>query len=209
MEKNVYYEATGGDVLAFCLDYRDRMTAQREVFFDYAKAKGAKGWVGGWGEFSGLLYDRDAERPKGLVAARRGTSDGETVWRPHGKSPDGKALRAEFAALGKEPRGHEFSTRFNIPSSLRYRKSETHHGSMALNAIFPDSAFIGWTGQDASLRFWVVLPDIDGAISDKTAEGFACEPPAWTIPDGLIRSSRARYELALAAQKVAEEEAAA
>lgn len=206
MKNNVFYEATHGDVLDFCIDYRERLIAAREVFQDYAKSKGAKGWTGAWGQFFGLLFDRESERPKGLVAAKRKTSDGYTVWRPHGKSPEGKVLRREFDDLGSEPRGHEFSDRFNIPQSLRYTKSPTNYGSMRLNAIFPDSAFVGWTGEGGDLRFWVVLPDIDGAIADQTAEGYTCEPASWELPDGLMLSSRARYDLAVAQAKVRDEE---
>jgi hypothetical protein len=206
MKNNVYYEAVAGEVLAFCFDYRERLIAKRDVFQEYAKSKGAKGWVGSWGDFFGLLYERDADRPKGLVAAKRKTNDGYTVWRPHGKSPEGKELRREFDDLGREPRGHEFCKRFNIPESLSYRKSEECYGTMALNAIFPDSAFIGWTGEGDDLRFWVVLPDVDGAIADKTAEGYTCDPASWTLPAGLILSSRARYDLAVAQAKVREEE---
>lgn len=208
---SIYYEALNGEPLAFCADYRLRLIAQREVFYAFAKSKGARGWVGGWGDLWGLVYDHDAERPKGLIADKRRTLDGETRWRPHGKSPEGKALSAEFAALGREPRGSEFSTRFDIPQQLSYADPNNpgHHGAMGLTAIFPESAFIGWTGSgDADLTFWVVLPDIDGIIAGKTAEGYVCAPNSWTLPDGLKRSSRARYDLALAAAKVAEEDAA-
>lgn len=206
MKNNVFYEAVAGDVLAFCTDFRARMIAQREVFQEYAASKGAKGWIGSWGQFFGLIYDRAAERPSGLVAAKRKTNDGHTVWRPHGKSPEGKALRREFDDLGSEPRGYEFSERFDIPQSLSYSKSGSYNGTMALHAIFPDSAFIGWTGVGDDLRYWVVLPDVDGAITDKTADGCTCEPSSWTVPDGLRLSSRARYDLAVAQAKVEEEE---
>lgn len=209
MDNNVFYKVTGGEPLAFCADYRERLIARRKVFHEYAKSKDAKGWTGAWGDFFGLLYDRDADRPKGLVAAKRKTKDGYTVWRPHGKSPEGKALSREFDELGREPRGHEFSERFNIPESLRYKKSEMNYGSMRLTAIFPDSAFIGWTGEGDAMTFWVVLPDIDGAIADKTAEGYTCDPAGWTVPEGIERSTRARYDLAVAMATVAEEEAKA
>lgn len=203
MSKPVYYRVTGGEPLAFCLEYRARRSAAHDRFADYSESKGGIGFVEWWGKLGGLLFAHNAEIPKGLVQHKRPASDGRAIWRPAGRGAEGKAFRAEFDALEPMPSGNEFAERFGIPRSLTYRKDERQWGSMVLTGIFPDTAFIAWVGDE----FFVVLPDIDAEIAGRVAEGYACEPSSWMLPEGLERSSRAHYELALAKQKVAEEEA--
>ena len=200
----VYYRVVSGEPLAFCLDYRARRSASHKRFAEYSESKGAIGFVDWWGALGGLIFERDADIPKGLIRHKRLAADGSTIWKPD-KRPAGKVLRAEFDALERLPSGNEFADRFGVPQSLKYLKSDQNYGMMRLNGIFPDTAFIAWVGEE----LFVVLPDIDAEIAAKVAEGYVCEPSEWKAPDGIIRSSRAHYELALARQKVAEEEATA
>lgn len=202
-----YYQVTGGEPLAFCRDFRERRTAKREEFMAFVEAKGAEGFVCGFGNLAGLIFARD-EAPAGWVVKSSGrTADGRRFFYPRKRSAEGKALLAEMEALGREPSPMEFADRFGVPGSLRYTKSATNYGMTTLNGVFPYTSFVAWT--DAGDSFWVVLPDIDAEVARYTGDGYVCEPTGWTPPEGLKRSSRARYDLAVAAAKVAEEEAAA
>jgi hypothetical protein len=193
--------------LAFCIDYRERCGAKRDVYSAYAESKGAKGWMGGLYGISGLIFGGDVAVPKGWKKERRRASDGTTWHSPHRATPEGKALLAEIAELGRMPYPDEFAERFGIPQSLSYRKDGDRHGMQRLVGAFPHTSFVGWVRDEGG--FWVVLPDVDTIIAEHTADGFVCEPSGWSLPDGLERSSRARYELALAQAKVADEERAA
>lgn len=205
MSRAVYYRVLGGEPLEFCRSFRDKRTAQREKFLDFAKSHAAIAFVEFWGELGGLVFGPNTDVPAGWRKHRRPTSDGNPLYVPSGRK-DGKAVREAIAALGREPSPDEFAKRFGIPHSLTYRKSAESWGAMRLTAIFPYTTFIAWVDDGDS--FWLVLPDIDEEIRSKIEEGYACEPSGWTAPDGIERSTRAHYELAVAAAKVAELEAA-
>lgn len=197
----VYYRAVLGDVLAFCLEYRERRAAGHKRFADYSASKGGIGFVDYWGSLGGLIFEDDQPQGEGWTASRRAASDGRKIYQPSKRGAAGKALRAEFDALEPLPSNNEFAKRFGVPMGLSYSKGEHQHGSMMLSAVFPDASFVAWVGDE----FFVVLPDVVGAIERKTSEGYECEPAEWSPPEGLEPSSRARYELALAAAKVAAE----
>ncbi len=201
---SVFYRVTGGDPMEFCRDFRECRTKVREEWAAFSKSQGAVGFVENWGFVAGLIFPQDAEIPKGWKAGKRKASDGSIIHFPAKRGEDGKVARAALDALPREPLNTEFADRFGVPSSLTYRKGEGNWGTMALNGIFPYASFIAWVGDE----FFVVLPDIDAEIADKVSQGYSCEPESWTPPQGIERSSRAHYDLALAKQKVAQEEAA-
>lgn len=200
----VFYRVTGGEPLAFCLDFRERRAAVREQWHSFSEAQGAGGFVERWGFLVGLIFPYDAEIPAGWKAEKRKASDGSTIHSPAKRGDDGKAAKALIDALPREPLNTEFSDRFGIPGHLTYRKSENNWGSMVLNGVFPYTSFVAW----AEDEFFVILPDIDAVIAEKVADGYKCEPESWAPPLGIERSSRAHYDLAVAKKRVAEEDAA-
>lgn len=203
----VFYEVLPGtEAYEFCHDYHRLFMAKRAEYVAYAESKGADGWVGGsiFG-LTGLMFRHGVEIPDGLRKSRRKTSSGDVFYIPGVRTAAGKALKAEFEALGQPPSSDTFCDRFGIPRGLRYRKSGQEYGSIHLTSGGFSTAQIIWPQAG---RYWVVLPDIDAEIAQYRERGCTVKPDGWTLPDGLKKSSRARWELALAAAKVAEEEAA-
>lgn len=202
----VFYRAVSGEPLAFCQDFRDRRMAVSEKWFAFVEAKGAKGFVEGFGNRPfGLIFEHGTTIPEGFVKHRSPSADGSTIWRPTLRTKPGKALCAEFAALAPSPNNNEFAERFGVPRTLTYRKGEDCWGSQVLNGHFPYTSFVGWVGDE----FFVKLPDVAAVIAERVAEGYTCEPASWEPPTGLERSSLAQYKLALAKQEVVEEAAEA
>lgn len=199
----VYYRVTGGEPLEFCFDFRKRRTAVREQWHKFSKERGAKGFVERWGFLAGLIFPHDAEIPNGWKAEKRKASDGSTIHAPAKRGDAGASVKAALEDLPREPLNTEFADRFGVPSVLKYTKSEHEWGSTVLNGVFPYTSFVAWVGDE----FFVVLPDIDAEVAEKVARGYSCEPSGWTPPSGIERSSRAHYDLALAKQRVAQEEA--
>ncbi|WP_068091038.1 hypothetical protein [Novosphingobium rosa] len=200
----VFYHVEGGEPLEFCRDMKVRRNAKMSEFADYSEAKGGIGYVDSWGRFGAIVFEEGAPVPTGLRAEKRLTKDGRVYYRPSKKTASGRALLAEFDALGRLPMSDEFATHFGIPTSLSYRQSEKCYGNMALHSGGFSTAQVLWVYDD----FWVILPDIAAIIDEKSAAGFTCDPASFTVPAGLTRSTEARYELAMAAAKVREEEAA-
>ena len=98
----VYYEVTGGEPLAFCRDFRERRTGKRREFMAFVEAKGAEGFVCGFGNLAGLIFPRDTA-PTGWTANARRSADGRRFFAPRKRTVEGKALIAEMEALGREP----------------------------------------------------------------------------------------------------------
>lgn len=199
MSESVYYEVTGGEPLEFCRDFRARSTAAHEDLLRYAESKGGEGYTTSFNHLAGVIFPDD-KAPAGWVAYKRKTDDGRPHFHPAKRN---KALTEEFAAVAPRPSGREFAKRFNVPTSLEYEGTGGVHGSMAIGNPF-EPVHVGWIGES----FWVTLPNAATAKALREACGYTVKTADFVPPEGLQRSSRARYELALAAHKVAQEEAA-
>ena len=201
----VFYEVEiGSPAHAFCLQHAAERLAKKEEFADYAKSKGARGWVEGFTALTGLIFDTGVDIPAGLKKERKRLSDGSEWYSPRYSSTAGKVIAAEIEALGHLPRQSSFAKHFALPTGLKYEGGHCLHGAMSLTCggAFENS-LIAWPKEG---EFWVVLPDIDGEIARLQAEGSTVEPSTWMLPPGLKRSSEARYKLAVAQAKVEDEE---
>lgn len=205
--ERVFYEVTpGSPAFEFCETHAAERKSVKQAFADYAKAKGARGWTEGFTGLSGLIFDYGASIPEGFKEERRRTLDGRVNYTPRYSTKAGKMIAKEIEALPPLPRQSEFAQHFGIPTGLRYTGGDCIHGSMSLTCggVFENS-LIAWTEPGA---YWVVLPDIDAEIAKLLEQHDTVEPSTWALPEGLKRSSKARYELALARAKVREEEEA-
>lgn len=201
----VYYEVVAGSPAhAFCAQHAAERKAVKQAYADFAKEYGAKAWTEGWTGLRGLVFDYGAVVPGGFKKERSRTSDGQDVYTPRLKSEVGKAIAAKIAALPKLPSQNDFASHFGIPTGLRYSGGDCINGGSTLSIGMMNSSLIGWTKPD---EFWVVLPDIDAEIATHLAKYEAVEPSSWVVPDGLKRSTKARYDLAVAQAKVDEETA--
>ena len=199
----VFYHAVGGAPLAFCKDLKARSLTKQREFAAYSESKGGIGFTESFGFFGGVIFEDDAKRPTGFKVERRRTRDGHTFCTPEKRTAAGKALRSEFDALGRFPMSDEFAEQFAIPQILRYSKDgdQGYNGSRVLHSCGLSTSQVIWAGDD----FWVVLPDIEEEILGHVRDGCVCEPANFIAPEGLERSTKARWELALAAHRVNEE----
>jgi hypothetical protein len=198
----VFYRITGGAPLEFCLSFKARWKSKMAEFGAYSTAKGGEGFTEMFGYFGSVIFAHGAKIPDGFVAMKRRTNDGQIAYVPAKRTAAGKIIKAEFDALGRFPMSDEFCHHFSIPTSLSYRKQGEGHGHMALHSGGFSTAQVLWVNDD----FWVILPDIAEVIAEKAAKGWDCDPSQFCPPIGIERSSKARYELAIAAAKVLEEE---
>lgn len=199
----VYYEVIAGSPAhAFCAQHAAERKSVKQAYADLAKEYGAKGWTEGWTSLRGLIFDYETVIPDGFKKERGRTSDGQDVYTPRLKGEVGKAIAAKIAALPKLPSQNDFASHFGIPMNLHYSGGDCIKGGSTLSIGMMNSSLIGWTKPD---EFWVVLPDIDAEIAAHLAKYDTVEPSSWTLPDGLKRSTKARYDLAVAQAKVDEE----
>ncbi|MBH0112749.1 hypothetical protein I5E68_07260 [Novosphingobium sp. YJ-S2-02] len=207
MTDRVYYEVEpGSEALKFCQRYAADLQAAKNAYADFAKKHGAKGWTEGFTRLAGLVFDFGATIPSGFKKERRRTSDGQDVYTPRLRgSEHGKAIAKQIEALPALPSQNAFATTFGIPTSLTYAGGDCVRGCSALTIGVVTSALIGWSKPGA---YRIVLPDIDARIAEAKERYDTVEPSSWTLPEGLTRSSKARYDLAFAQAKVEQEEAA-
>lgn len=203
----VYYQVTGGEPLEFCRDWRDRTKAGERVFAEFAKAKGGIGFVRvARNRLGGVVFGR-GELPPGWRWHRRACADGTEFAKPIVRgagSVEGKMLQAEIDALPPLLADEEFCDRFGFPTTVECDTGDGGNVTASVcNGFY--RATIAWVNPGDS--FWIVLPNLAERVGDWEGRGWKVTPNSWTLPDGLIPSSRARYELAIAADKVAREEA--
>ncbi|GEM_PF-6862964 len=204
MERVFYEVIPGSPAFDFCEQHAAERKAVKKAYADFAEANGARGWTEGFTRLSGLIFDYGAAIPAGLKADRRKTSDGKTVHSPRRNTPEGKALVKQIDALPPLPCQSAFAEHFGVPGGLRYKGGDCITGAMRLTCGGSfEVSLIAWTAPGA---FWVVLPDIDAEISRLQDNGSEVEPSTWTVPEGLKRSTEARYELACAEARVRDEE---
>lgn len=201
-----YYQVTGGEPLEFCRDWRNRTKAGEQVFSDYAKAKGGVGFVRVTrNRFGGVIFS--GAEPTGWRLHRRACADGTQFAKPVVRgagAAEGKVFQAEMDALPLLPDDDEFADRFGFPATVEYTKPDGSSGTAHIRSSFY-RAIIAWVNDGDS--FWVVLPNLEDRVAELHRNGWAVTPDSWVIPEGMIASTRARYELAIAANKVAQEEA--
>lgn len=207
MADTIYYEVTGNEPLEFCRDWRERAQAVTEAYGAYAEAKGGIGHVRLGRGLGGVIFK--GEPPVGWREHRTPCRDGARFAKPVKRgagAAEGKALQAEIDALPKLPSDDEFCDRFSFPRQVEYT-AEGREGFASIHQGFWQTAQIAWIDKGDS--FYIVLPDFAGRVAELEAKGWVVTPREWKLPAGLKPSSRARYELAQAAAKVAAEEAMA
>lgn len=201
-DERVYYQVTpGSDVHEFCSDWRQRQIEIGERLTAWANSKGGTGWVPGFdGSLVSVIFG-GADAPAGWRKAKYKSADGYPQHTPAVRTVEGKALREEIAALERLPRHDEFLTAFDIPRAVDVHGDQSRR-TWSLRPGGWSICDVGWIGE----TFWIVLPDIDAFKAKVAKEGLTMDPADIRLPEALVRSSRARYELAIAQHKVDEEE---
>lgn len=202
----IYYEVRGGATLAFCRDWRIRARAVENVYAEYAAAKAGVGFVRhARDRFGGVIFSGD--EPLGWKRHRTPCRDGTYFSKPVKRgegAAEGKAFQVEIDALPPLPADDEVLPIIGFPRSFDYTKAGKS-GTGSVSQGF-STAQIAWIDEGDS--FWIVLPDFAKRVAVMQERGYTVAPDSWSAPEGMKPSSRARYELAQAAAKVALEEAA-
>jgi hypothetical protein len=198
--RTYYMVEQGSAAHDFCVGWRMRMGEIGDRLTAWAEAQGADRWIPGFdGAISSLIF-LTKEAPAGWRKAKGLSTDGYERWIPAVRSPEGKALVKEIATLEVLPSHDEFCEKFGFPRAVNV-KGPNSTGMWALAPGSFDFCTIGWIGD----TYWIVLPDVE-AFKARCYEENVTIQDEIVIPDGLIKSTRTRYDLALAQFAVDQEE---
>lgn len=205
MSEQVYYEVTHGEPLEFCRDWRVRAQAVEKIYRNYAESKGGIGFVRHQNnQFGGVIFSGNI--PLGWKKYKTPCRDGTYFYKPTKRgegAQEGKILQTEIDQLPKFPSDEEFLERFGLARTAEYDDGKGRTGTTSFVSMF-SPVNIAWINECDS--FWIVLPDFAARAAEMEGKGYTLNQREWIIPDGLKRSSRSRYELAQAADKVEKEE---
>lgn len=200
MSRAYYQVEPGSEVHAFCVDWRERQIEIGERLTAWAEAKGAERWIVGFdGSLVSLVFP--GEPPVGWRRAKTLSADGYVRYTPMKRTEEGKAIAAEIAKLEKLPSHDEFLDKFNFPRAVKV-KGPNATGTWALAPGRLSVCDMGWIGD----TYWIVLPNLEEFYEQLEREGMEVDGDPIMLPKGMTKSSRARYDLALAQHAVDMEE---
>lgn len=200
-EQSTYVRIEGEPFLSRALAFRERRNAWRRAWSVFAEARGATGFVGN----GRALVFAKGPPPEGW--GRPSVKDQAS--RPKKGHPDVEAME-QLRAAQPEPKGAEVY-QDAICCNLSWTAPDGSSGSGSIGdlGIIFSGPSVGWVGD----VFVGYVPDAEAAVRDHAQlhpEHRVEEPAAsWRLPDGLIRISKAEYDLLIAEHTVAQERAAA
>jgi hypothetical protein len=187
MSSTTIVEIVDEPYLSRAREYRAQFTAAVAAWQALKNEFGASGIPG---SLRGLNFSRGKQPAGWTVPKANGFS------RPKNGHPDA----ARIAAMPRDPDKWAVFAGADIPDSLSYT---TEHGSGS-GAISSDWSGppIGWVQE----RYFARIPDVRAAAEDHLkrcpSDTVPPEALAWDVPAGLVRISKAEYDLIVAQDAV-------
>ena len=141
----------------------------------------------------------DPVPPGWKVRRRRRVGDHDFLVPASGKKGDG--VRAEIAALPKQPNHHEVASEIGHPEQIKWKCEHGQGFSMMGRSWNP--VFLGWAGE----TFIISGANADKFVAETRRHHPGCEilGGEWTPPSGLRQITKAESDLIYAQEKVKEE----
>ncbi|GAB6842407.1 hypothetical protein HNR00_003615 [Methylorubrum rhodinum] len=203
-ESITYVRIVGEPFLSRAREYRERQTARRRAIWEYAQSKGATGFSTAGTDlcFKGRSPPKNWTKPKGehgFSHPKVGTPEAGELQRLRSIHP-----QPVYRDVYGDGLCEEISWEASDGSSGTWGIADGSN----LTLVF-EGAWLGWAGD----TFFGLIPDAEAErhrYATKHPERTVVGPAAtWTLPEGLVRITKAEMDLIVAEHRVAEERAKA